>query len=147
MIDQYKQAFQEEAREILLELESALLALDENRADSELVGRAFRALHTIKGSGSIFGFDDIAAFTHHIENAFDQVRNGRLGATPDLISITLAAVDQIKAMLDEAAGQAAADPASSTLILGRLQALMGAPGAPAAKKADDASAPGPPPAG
>ena len=112
MIDKYKQAFQEEAREILVELESCLLELNENREDKELVGRAFRALHTIKGSGAMFGFDDIAAFTHHVENAFDEVRNGRLGATPDLISISLAAVDQIKLMLDEAAGQATRNPAA-----------------------------------
>src|ERR1035438_6244896 len=48
MIDQFKQAFLEEAREILAELESALLELNENRSDRELVGRAFRALHTAK---------------------------------------------------------------------------------------------------
>jgi two-component system chemotaxis sensor kinase CheA len=48
-IDKFKQAFQEEAREILVELESALLELNENKGDKELVGRAFRALHTIKG--------------------------------------------------------------------------------------------------
>ena len=83
MIDKYKQSFQEEAREILLDLESALLELNENRDYTELVGRAFRALHTIKASGAMFGFDAIAAFTHDIENVFDQIRNGRLRATPD----------------------------------------------------------------
>jgi two-component system, chemotaxis family, sensor kinase CheA len=127
MIDQYKQAFQDEAREILLELESALLELNENRADSELVGRTFRALHTIKGSGAMFGFDDISRFTHHVENAFDQVRNGKLQASPDLISIALAAVDQIKAMLDEAAGQGRSDPAAAEQILEKLRTLMGTP--------------------
>lgn len=59
-IDKYKQAFQEEAREILVELESSLLELNENRGDKELVARAFRALHTIKGSGAMFGFDELA---------------------------------------------------------------------------------------
>ena len=53
--DKFRQAFLEEAREILLELESSLLALNDNRGDNELVGRAFRALHTIKGSGAMFG--------------------------------------------------------------------------------------------
>ena len=77
-IDKYKQTFLEEAREILVELESALLALNENRGDHELVGRAFRALHTIKGSGAMFGFDQLAGFSHNLENAFDEVRNGRL---------------------------------------------------------------------
>jgi two-component system, chemotaxis family, sensor kinase CheA len=104
MIDKYKQAFQEEAREILVELESALLALNENRGDNELVGRAFRALHTIKGSGSMFGFDELAAFTHKLENAFDEVRNGRLEITSELINLSLTALDQIKAMLEETSG-------------------------------------------
>ena len=125
MIDKYKQAFQEEAREIVLELEAALLELNERREDSELVGRVFRALHTIKGSGAMFGFDALAAFTHHIENAFDQVRNGRLTASPDLISLSLAAVDQIKAMLDESAGQGKADDTKSAHILEKVRELTG----------------------
>ena len=126
MSDKYKQAFREEAREILLDLESALLDLNDNRDDTELVGRAFRALHTIKGSGAMFGFDAIAAFTHDIENAFDQIRNGRLKATPDLISLSLAAVDQIKAMLEEASGQESAVAAASAQILVELRTLTGA---------------------
>ena len=112
MIDKYKQAFQEEARELLAELESALLELDQKRDDREVVGRAFRALHTIKGSGAMFGFDDIAGFAHDLETAFDQLRNGQLAATADLINLALAASDQIKTMLDEAAGRGTADRAA-----------------------------------
>ncbi|MFZ3266273.1 MAG: chemotaxis protein CheA [Terriglobales bacterium] len=143
MIDKFKQAFQEEAREILVELESSLLELNENRSDPELVGRTFRALHTIKGSGSMFGFDEISRFTHHVENTFDQVRNGRLLASADLISLTLAAVDQIKAMLDEAAGQGNADPDACAQILTKLRALTGASEMPLAK-APAAGSPAPP---
>jgi len=45
MIDKFKQAFLEEARAILVELESALLALQENPVDQELVGRLSRLAH------------------------------------------------------------------------------------------------------
>jgi two-component system chemotaxis sensor kinase CheA len=130
MIDKYKQAFQEEARELLAELESALLELDQKREDRELVGRAFRALHTIKGSGAMFGFDDIAAFAHNLETAFDRLRDGRLDATPELINLTLAAGDQIKTMLDAAAGRGAVDQARSAGILAELSQLTGASGDP-----------------
>ena len=54
--DQFKQAFREEGREVLVDLESALLELNDNPTDKELVGRVFRALHTLKGSGAMFGF-------------------------------------------------------------------------------------------
>jgi two-component system, chemotaxis family, sensor kinase CheA len=124
-VDQYKQAFQEEARELLAELESALLELDQDRGNLEVVGRAFRALHTIKGSGSMFGFEDVASFTHHLETAFDQLRDGRLAVTADLIGLALQAKDHIKAMLEEAAGAGAAHPGRSAEILGAVRQLTG----------------------
>jgi two-component system, chemotaxis family, sensor kinase CheA len=99
--DQFRQAFREEAREILVDLESALLELGEHSEDMELVGRAFRALHTIKGSGAMFGFDALAAFTHNLENAFDEVRSGRLAVTSELVDLTLAAIDHIREFIAE----------------------------------------------
>lgn len=125
--DKCKQAFQEEAREILVELESALLELNENRGDKELVARAFRALHTIKGSGAMFGFDELAAFTHKLENAFDEVRTGRLSVTSQLVDLSLSALDQIKAMLEESAGRGAANRETSAEILAKVQQLTAKP--------------------
>jgi two-component system chemotaxis sensor kinase CheA len=124
--DQFKQAFREEGREVLVDLESALLELNENCDDLELVKRVFRALHTLKGSGAMFGFDDLATFTHNLENAFDEVRNGRLAISSELIDLTLAALDQIRAMLEEGIGDAAqADQAACAEILAKVRHLTG----------------------
>jgi len=125
-IDKYKLAFQEEAREILSELESTLLELNETPEEEELVSKAFRALHTIKGSGSMFGFDEVAAFTHDIENAYDDVRNGRLPVTPELVDLTLTGLDHIKTMLHQSTGESAEDLEKRSEILARLNQLTGA---------------------
>jgi two-component system chemotaxis sensor kinase CheA len=126
--DQFKQAFREEGREVLVDLESALLELNGNRGDMELVGRVFRALHTMKGSGAMFGFEDLATFTHNLETAFDEVRNGRLAISSELIDLTLSALDQIRAMLEEGVGDAApADPAACAEILAKVRHLTGKP--------------------
>ena len=98
--EQHRDTYREEAYELLAELEGSLLELEESTEDPELIGRIFRALHTIKGSGAMFGFDDIAAFTHDVETVFDMVRNGEISVTKDLINITLSARDHIKIMLD-----------------------------------------------
>jgi len=121
--EQFKQSFREEAREILVDLEAALLELNENREDQELVGRVFRALHTIKGSGAMFGFEGLAVFTHNLENAFDEVRNGRLQVTAELVDLTLAALDQIRAMLEEREG--AAETEACAGILAHVRKLTG----------------------
>lgn len=94
------QVYKEEASELLVELEEALLELEKTPDDRQLVDRAFRAMHTIKGSGAMFGFDDISSFAHEVETAFDFVRSGKMTVDRTLIDLTLKARDQIKAMLD-----------------------------------------------
>jgi two-component system chemotaxis sensor kinase CheA len=98
--DLNRQIFKEEAYDLLIELEGALLELEEAPEDMDLVNRVFRALHTIKGSGSMFGFEEIAAFTHEVETVFDMVRNGGVQVTPVLCGLALRSRDQIRAMLD-----------------------------------------------
>ncbi len=106
MMDTHKDAFREEAYELLSTLEEALLELEEAPDDVELIGKVFRVMHTIKGSGAMFGFDDIATFTHGIETVYDRVRSGQIRVSKDLISLTLEARDIIKTMLDEPSGEA-----------------------------------------
>ena len=76
----------------------------------------------------MFGFEDLAAFTHNLENAFDEVRNGRLQISSELIDLTLSALDQIRAMLEEGATSAAADPAACAEILAKVRHLAGIAG-------------------
>ncbi len=124
MTDQHGQAYKEEAYELLAELETSLLELEESPDDRELIGRVFRAMHTIKGSGAMFGFDDIAAFTHEVETVFDLVRNDKLTVTKELINLTLAARDQITAMLDASGGAGSVNASVSVKIINGLRALL-----------------------
>jgi two-component system, chemotaxis family, sensor kinase CheA len=94
------EVFRQEASELFETLEEALLDLGQRPDDRELVDSAFRALHTIKGSGAMFGFDKVAAFTHEFETAFDLVRKGEIKPTQDLISVALAAKDYIRALIE-----------------------------------------------
>jgi two-component system chemotaxis sensor kinase CheA len=81
MKDKHQEAYKEEAHELLGELEAVLLQLEQAPGDGELIGRVFRALHTIKGSGAMFGFEKIASFTHEVETVFDLVRRRDQGLT------------------------------------------------------------------
>lgn len=100
MEDIHRQAFRDEAADLLVELESALLELEDSPEDLELVNRVFRAMHTLKGSGAMFGFDDIAQFTHEVETVFDQVRSGHLHVTKGLLDLTFQAKDHVKVLLE-----------------------------------------------
>jgi two-component system chemotaxis sensor kinase CheA len=95
------ETFRQEARELLEQLELGLLDLEQNPANDDLINSAFRALHTIKGSGAMFGFTAVAAFVHEFETAFDQVRKGQAPATPALIAVALDAKDHIHRLIEE----------------------------------------------
>ena len=53
--------FQVEARETLEMIEQGLLDLMAAPGDRGLIDAVFRGLHTLKGSGAMFGFDALAA--------------------------------------------------------------------------------------
>jgi len=121
--DLNRQIFKEEAYDLLAELEGALLELEENPDDMDVVNQIFRALHTIKGSGSMFGFEDIAEFTHEVETVFDMVRNGDLEVSQTLCSLALKSRDYIKMMLDSTDDSEVVDPELMKEIFSGLKAL------------------------
>ena len=130
MIDElqaHRQAFREEAGELLSELETSLLEWEDSPQDQELLGRIFRAMHTIKGSGAMFGFDAVAEFTHQVESALDQARSGKLPCSPRLIDLTLRARDHIRCLLDESFGGPPADGQVTEELRSSFQSLQGEP--------------------
>ncbi|MEH3106614.1 MAG: chemotaxis protein CheA [Sphingomonas fennica] len=114
-------AFRIEAAELLDEVEQGLLDLGHRLDDMNLVNAVFRGLHTLKGSGAMFGFDALAAFTHHCESAFDKVRKGEVAATPELVAVILSAGDHMRALVERDAPEA-----EGAAILARLTAAVAA---------------------
>jgi two-component system chemotaxis sensor kinase CheA len=124
MIEAHIATYREEANELLTELETSLLELEETPEDTELIGRVFRAMHTIKGSGAMFGFDEIAGFTHEVETVFDMVRNGKMSVTKQLLNLTLRARDHIKILLDASISGGDNDRAEGDAIIAGLKQLV-----------------------
>lgn len=98
-LDQALQTYIAEARELLEEMESALLTLENDPENSELIGAIFRAAHTIKGSAGLFGLQPIVSFTHIVEDLLDQVRNQQLTITTTLIKDLLESRDHIERLV------------------------------------------------
>lgn len=135
MDDELTGAFLEELGDLVESLERGLLDLKANPDQPERVNQVFRDLHTIKGSGAMFGFTALAGFIHDFETAFDRVRSGKAPVTPDLIRLALAARDQIPALVENRP-----DPEDARgEILRTLNALTGGGPAPATTAATAAT--------
>lgn len=96
--------FREEASELLQSIEKGLMDLEATPSDTELVNSIFRSMHTIKGSGAMFGFTELSQFVHEFETAFDDLRNGRAEVSKELIGLSLQACDQIGKLMDAVDG-------------------------------------------
>jgi two-component system chemotaxis sensor kinase CheA len=130
MMEQAIEVFVAEAEELLADLEDLLLSLEAD-ASAARVDEVFRALHTIKGSGSMFGYTALARFTHHFENAYEMVRSEELFVTGKLVDLSLTARDLMAKFLalggdgEEAEALLVSDEANE--LIAKLTSLTGSP--------------------
>src|ERR1700685_72115 len=99
-LEELQASFRHEADDLLTDLGGALLLLELDPRNAEVINRVFRAMHTLKGSGASAGFRRLANFVHHIEEIFNLIRNKQLETTPELIDATLKACDCCVMLLD-----------------------------------------------
>ena len=114
-LDKMADIFLEEASDLLEKLEDHLLKLEQSPDDVDTIAAVFRTMHTIKGSAGMFGFNAVSRFTHQAENTFDEVRNGRVAVTSELITLTLNARDHIRNMLSDPNSQELAEETESLI--------------------------------
>ncbi len=100
-MNDFTNKFIEEANDLLENLEDALLTLENNPEDEKQINEVFRVMHSLKGTGAMFGFDKLSSFTHEMENAYDLVRSKKIYADKELIDLTFKSIDLIKRLLYE----------------------------------------------
>jgi len=95
--DKAREEFFSEAQEIVETLSRNLLALDaamkEGTSDPSLINEAFRAVHTLKGLAGLFGATKMGHLSHRLEDVLDDLRLGRLDATPEILDVLFSAVE------------------------------------------------------
>ncbi|OZI66985.1 chemotaxis protein CheA [Bordetella genomosp. 11] len=123
-MDQALQTFITESRELLAEMESALLIVADAEDRDDAVNAIFRAAHTIKGSAGLFGIEDIVSFTHHVESVLDRVREGTVAIDGDLVALMLGCNDYIGRLVERVADGGGPEDLSlagdATALLDRL---------------------------
>ena len=147
-LDQVLHTFILEARELLEDMEAALLRVADEADPRESINAIFRAAHTIKGSSGLFGLDAVVTFTHVVESVLDRVRDGTVTLDEPLVVLMLASGDYIGRLVDGVErGEPQADPKTEpegAALLAQLQKYLADAAAPAAPvAASGASAGGP----
>lgn len=137
--------FLTEATELLERMEMSLVELARSGSSAELINDIFRAAHTIKGTGGVFGFDTVVEFTHVVENLLDRIRAGHQEITPDMASLLLECCDHMRLLVQAAVEDTAlnaSEQGTHQQLLAQLQDCMEQPAdqslATTAEQDDDA---------
>jgi two-component system, chemotaxis family, sensor kinase CheA len=99
---QFKDMFINEAKDLLINLERDLLELEKNPEKKELIEAVFRAMHTLKGVSSMYGFNCISDYTHSFESIYQAVREGAASLTKEIFNLTFQSIDHIRNLLQDA---------------------------------------------
>ena len=91
--------FKEEVGEYFERLESGLLLLEHDPENHQVIDEIFRIMHSMKGSGGMFGFDLISEVTHDLESLYDLFRTKKQKVDSEIITFTLNSIDSLKKLL------------------------------------------------
>ena len=133
-VSKYAALFLAESREHLSSCNQFLLEWERDPAATEPVGALFRAIHTVKGMAATMGYQALADVAHRTENLLEATRNGRTGATPELLQLLFRAVDALSAGVERiGAGDEGDAPADAELLIALDHAAAANVGAPTAE--------------
>lgn len=125
--DPIVQEFLVESREHLDQLDRDLVTLESEPGSSATLARAFRALHTLKGTCGFLGFARLGAIGHAGESLLARLRDGDVGFTPDVASALLTTVDRVRRILVEIERTGGEGTGDDSVLLSALQRHAGAP--------------------
>ncbi len=98
-LDDIVEEFLVESHENLDQLDSDLVALEQDPKSRERLSSIFRTIHTIKGTSGFLAFNRLEEVTHGGENMLSRLRDGALDLTPARTSVLLQMVDTVRGLL------------------------------------------------
>jgi two-component system chemotaxis sensor kinase CheA len=98
-MDDLLREFVTETNESLDVVDVELVRFEQEPNNAKILDNVFRLVHTIKGTCGFIGLPRLEALAHAAETLMGKFRDG-LPATSDAVTLILATIDRIKAILD-----------------------------------------------
>ncbi len=121
-VSQYKELFINEAQEHLEALNQALLELEKDPGNPDVLTEIFRSAHTLKGMAATMGFDQLTELTHEMENVLDGLRSGDIGASQEIVDLLFTCFDTLGAIVAHIAEEESG-PVDTQALIGELRRI------------------------
>lgn len=126
MDDKIVEEFLADSLEGLDRLDRDLIELEKDPSSTKALGRAFRTLHTIKGTCSFFGYARLERVSHAGEGLLSRLRAGELAFSPLVVSALLGVSDAVRRILGSIAGSRSEGDVDDSALIAQVEQLHGA---------------------
>jgi two-component system chemotaxis sensor kinase CheA len=140
-MDDLLRDFLTETGESLDVVDVELVRFEQEPNNTKILDNIFRLVHTIKGTCGFLGLPRLEALTHAAEALMGNFRGGR-PVTSEAVTLVLATIDRIKALLDELERNQTESEGNDQALIAQLQRMSAA----AAAAPSTIDTPAPPPA-
>ncbi|MGY1823412.1 chemotaxis protein CheA [Geodermatophilus sp. SYSU D00079] len=134
-LDDIVEEFLVESHENLDQLDTDLVALEQEPDSRERLSSIFRTIHTIKGTSGFLAFHRLEEVTHVGENMLSRLRDGALALTPTRTSVLLQMVDTVRSLLASIEATGGEGSVDVSAVVAAISAAMEDTPAPAAAPA------------
>jgi two-component system chemotaxis sensor kinase CheA len=100
-VNSFVEKFKDEVKDYCERLESNLLILEHEPENQQVIEEVFRIMHSMKGSGGMFGFDLLSDVTHDLESLYDIFRSKKRQIDSEAITFTLKSIDGLHQLMVE----------------------------------------------
>jgi len=115
-MSEYKDKFIDEAREHLETVTQALLDLEKDPANLNIINIILRSVHTLKSSSSAMEFNLITSITHEIEDVLHVLRTGKVVATRNTVNVLFESIDILEELVRDVAENRASNVDLTDLV-------------------------------
>ena len=136
-MDDLTREFLIESQEGLDRMERCLTELETRPGDGSLLAEIFRAVHTIKGTTGFLGFARLEKLAHAGESLLGLLRDGKLAATPPVVTVLLQLLDGLRSILKCIEVEDSEGDGSDVKLIAQLEELQ----SPSFESAEDSPAP------
>lgn len=112
-----------EAKEILDHISQDLLTLEKRPTNTNLLNNIFRGIHTLKGTSSFLGFNQMTELTHTSEDLLNKLRKGDFIADGKIIDVLIEARNAASVLLQRIESRNL-QPIELNVILQKLREAM-----------------------
>ncbi|MBE6081736.1 chemotaxis protein CheA [Acidilutibacter cellobiosedens] len=123
-ISQYLNAFVEESKEHIQNMNEILLDLEKDVHNQDILNELFRIAHTLKGMAGTMGFNSMANLTHQMEDVLQGIRSGEIQVSENTMDVLFECADVLDSCISQISETSKEPEDDYSVLINKLKKAM-----------------------